>query len=165
MSFENLLRPASVAVVGASADPAKVGHAVLANLVAGEFQGPIYPVNPRPGEILGLRTNPSLGTVPGPVDLAVVVVPRDKVIPVLQEASTPACAVWMGGLDVSEGVRLLNEGRVPVFETPERAVNTLMYMFQYSRNLELLQETPPNSPPELHFDRQRARAIVQAGLS
>ncbi len=87
-----------------------------------------------------------------------------ELVPVIQGSRTPACAVWMGGLDVAEGIRTLNEAGVPVFETPERAVNTLMYMFQYSRNLELLQETPPNLPSNLWFDRKRARAIVEASL-
>ena len=88
-----------------------------------------------------------------------------ELIPIIQDAHTPACAVWMGGADVAEGVRILNEAGVPVFETPERAVNTLMYMYRYSHNLGLLQETPPNFPANLHFDRGRARAIVEAALS
>ncbi|MEW6489150.1 MAG: bifunctional acetate--CoA ligase family protein/GNAT family N-acetyltransferase [Thermodesulfobacteriota bacterium] len=87
-----------------------------------------------------------------------------EIIPVIQESKTPACAVWMGGMDVAEGIRILNEAGVPVFETPERAVNTLMYMYRYTKNLELLQETPPNLPPNLWFDRKRARAIVEASL-
>ncbi|MBI5014052.1 MAG: GNAT family N-acetyltransferase [Deltaproteobacteria bacterium] len=87
-----------------------------------------------------------------------------EVIPAIQAAKTPACAVWMGGKIVAEGVRILNEGAIPVFETPERAVNTLMYMHRYSHNLELLQETPPNFPSNLHFDRDRARAIVRSAL-
>jgi acetyltransferase len=91
-------------------------------------------------------------------------VARD-IVPVIQESETPACAVWMGGQDVAEGIRVLNEAGVPVFETPERAVGTLMYMHRYTRNLELLQETPPNLPTDLHFDRKRARAIVDAALS
>ncbi|GAB4266498.1 MAG: bifunctional acetate--CoA ligase family protein/GNAT family N-acetyltransferase [Deferrisomatales bacterium] len=87
-----------------------------------------------------------------------------QVVPVVQASGTPACAVWMGGLDVAEGIRILNEAGVPVFETPERAVNTLMYMHRYTKHLELLQETPPNLPTTLYFDRARARAIVDASL-
>ncbi len=87
-----------------------------------------------------------------------------EIVPVIQASETPACAVWMGGKDVAEGIRLLNEAGVPVFETPERAVNTMMYMHRYSWNLELLQETPPNLPKNLFFDRARARAIVGAAL-
>ena len=87
-----------------------------------------------------------------------------EIVPVIQASDTPACAVWMGGKDVAEGIRLLNGAGVPVFETPERAVNTMMYMHRYSWNLELLQETPPNLPQNLFFDRARARAIVDAAL-
>lgn len=86
------------------------------------------------------------------------------VITALRESKTPSCAVWMGGADVAEGVRLLNEAGIPTYETPERAVATLMYMAQYSHNLELLQETPANFPTNIHFDRDRARAIVSAAL-
>ena len=54
MSLDALLTPASVAVVGASRTPGKVGHDILANLVAGGFAGRILPVNPAAREILGL---------------------------------------------------------------------------------------------------------------
>ena len=46
-SVHNVLHPTSVAVIGASTDPSKIGHAVLANLLRGNFTGPVYPVNPR----------------------------------------------------------------------------------------------------------------------
>ncbi len=79
--------PQSVAVVGASRDPRKLGYAVLRNIVTHGFPGQIYPVNPKANQILGLSCYPRIGEVPGPVDLAVVVVPGHLVPQVLQECS------------------------------------------------------------------------------
>ncbi|MBD3391408.1 MAG: CoA-binding protein [Chitinivibrionales bacterium] len=87
MSFEKLLTPQSVAVVGASANPSKVGHAVLNNILAGGFEGDIYPINPKGGEILGRRCFTSLAEVPGSIDLALVIIKRDLVLPVLKECA------------------------------------------------------------------------------
>jgi acetyltransferase len=85
MSFEKLLKPQSVAVVGASSKPGKVGYEVLNNIINDGFAGQIYPINPGSAEILGKKCYKSLSEVPGSVDLAVVVVPRNGVIPVLEE--------------------------------------------------------------------------------
>ena len=48
----------------------------------------------------------------------------------------------MGARDVAAGINILNEAGVPTVETPEEAVDTFMEMYSYTRNLELLQETP-----------------------
>lgn len=69
--------PNAVAVIGASENPEKLGHAVVRNLVEGGYAnvGKVYPINPKSQEILGLPTFPSVLDVPGPVDLAVIVIP------------------------------------------------------------------------------------------
>lgn len=85
MSFEKLLRPQSVAVVGASSEPGKVGYEILNNVIQDGFAGEIYPINPKAPEILGKKCYKSLTEVPGAVDLAVVVIKRDLVIPILKE--------------------------------------------------------------------------------
>lgn len=77
--------PKSVAVVGASEDPSKVGGSVLANLRAGGFAGRIIPVNLRGGIVQGLAAVPSLLDVDGAVDVAVLAVPAPAVLPVLKE--------------------------------------------------------------------------------
>ncbi|BES82351.1 acetate--CoA ligase family protein [Pyrodictium abyssi] len=82
---EVFFRPRGVAVVGASRVPGKVGYTVLRNLKS-MYQGPVYPVNPRAREILGLPAYPSLLEVPDPVDLAVVAVPARAVPRVVEEA-------------------------------------------------------------------------------
>jgi acetyl coenzyme A synthetase (ADP forming)-like protein len=73
--------PASVAVIGASTNPTKLGHAVVKNLVDGGFSkvGKVYPVNPGAEEILGLKTYASVLDIPEPVELAVIVIPYQHV--------------------------------------------------------------------------------------
>jgi 3-hydroxypropionyl-CoA synthetase (ADP-forming) len=70
-SLLNFFKAKSVAVVGASATPGKIGHEVLRNLAKYEYRGRVYPVNPSPEPILGLETYRSILDVPETVDLAV----------------------------------------------------------------------------------------------
>lgn len=78
-SVSRLLSPASVAVVGASRRPGTIGHELLRNLLAYEFQGAVYPVNPAATSVAGVRAYASMADIPDPVDLAVVVVPAPAV--------------------------------------------------------------------------------------
>jgi acetyl coenzyme A synthetase (ADP forming)-like protein len=82
--LETLLYPKAVAVIGASRNPEKVGHAVLANLVNGGFKGTIVPVNPSIEEILGLKCYKSPGDYKNPIDLGIVVVGGQYVKDALQ---------------------------------------------------------------------------------
>ncbi len=84
-SIARLLAPHSVAVIGASSDRTKLGHAVLANLLRGDFAGPVYPVNPEAVSINGVRAYPSVTEIPDPVDLAVVTVPAATVAEVMTQ--------------------------------------------------------------------------------
>ncbi|HEY3315116.1 MAG TPA: CoA-binding protein [Bacillota bacterium] len=86
MGLERLFQAESVAVVGASATPGKLGHTILSNLIEGGFKGPIYPVNRKESEILGLKAYPNLLEIPADVDLMVVAVPSGVVLSVVQEA-------------------------------------------------------------------------------
>ncbi len=78
--------PRSIAVIGASADPQKLGNAVLVNLIESGFPGEIYPINLKENEILDLKAYPSVLDVPSPVDLVVIVVPGRFVVDVLEES-------------------------------------------------------------------------------
>lgn len=80
-------RPRSVAVIGASRDPKHIGYRLLEAITVNRFQGPVYPVNPHAAEIAGVRAYPSVRAVAGPVDLAIVAVPRDRVLPVVEECA------------------------------------------------------------------------------
>lgn len=79
--LDALFRPKSVALIGASAHPEKMGHIALRNLSAGKFR--LYPVNPNESKILGLKCYPSVLDIPGGIDLAIVSLPaRASVEPV-----------------------------------------------------------------------------------
>lgn len=77
--LKSLFEPEGVAVVGASREPAKVGHSVLKNLIQFGFQGGIYPVNPKASEVLSLKAYPSVDAINHPCDLAVVAIPARAV--------------------------------------------------------------------------------------
>jgi acetyl coenzyme A synthetase (ADP forming)-like protein len=84
-SLDPILRPKSIAVIGASRNPNTIGWHILDNLLEHGFRGPVYPVNPNAGAIHSIQAYPSISAVPGPVDLAVVVVPKEHVIGVARE--------------------------------------------------------------------------------
>lgn len=83
--LEMFFAPRSVAVVGAAREPGKLGYGVLSNLLQYGYEGQVYPINPKATEILGLQAYPSVLDVPGPIDLAVVVVPNRFVLDVMQQ--------------------------------------------------------------------------------
>jgi acetyl coenzyme A synthetase (ADP forming)-like protein len=76
----SILRPRSIAVIGASRHPNTIGYQILDNLIRYGFTGPLYPVNPKATVIHSIRAYPSVGDIPDPVDLAVIVVPRELVL-------------------------------------------------------------------------------------
>ncbi|MCX6691820.1 MAG: acetate--CoA ligase family protein [Methanoregula sp.] len=82
--ISGLLTIKSIAVVGASPEPNKVGYSILRNLLT--FPGSLYPVNPKHPTILGRKSYPALGSIPGPVDIAVVSVPSRIVPQIVKEA-------------------------------------------------------------------------------
>jgi acetyl coenzyme A synthetase (ADP forming)-like protein len=75
--IDTFFNPHSVAVIGASANPEKLGYAVVKNLLDGGYakQGKVYPINPTARDILGFRVYPSVLDVPDSIDLAVIVIP------------------------------------------------------------------------------------------
>ncbi len=77
--------PHSIAVIGASRDPASIGGRLFANLLNGDFTGPVYPVNPGTNVVRSVRAYPSITAIPDPVDLAFIVVPARHVIDVARE--------------------------------------------------------------------------------
>jgi acetate---CoA ligase (ADP-forming) len=84
-ALRRVLYPRSVAVVGASEKPGAVGTAVVRNLLAGSFPGPIYPVNPSAGTIQSLTAYPTVDSIPGLVDLAIIAVPSKHVLEVVEQ--------------------------------------------------------------------------------
>jgi acetyl coenzyme A synthetase (ADP forming)-like protein len=86
-SLRPFFQPKSVAVVGASRDPSSIGYRILEALVLNRFQGPLYPINPRATVVGCFRAYPSVRGLPEPVDLAIVAVPRDAVMGVVDDCA------------------------------------------------------------------------------
>lgn len=84
--LEGFFSPQSIAVIGASDTPGRIGYAVLRNLVAGGFKGRIYPVNPDQQKVNGLRAFPTLSRIDETVDLAVVASAAESVPGLIEEA-------------------------------------------------------------------------------
>ncbi|MBI4021251.1 MAG: CoA-binding protein [Candidatus Aenigmarchaeota archaeon] len=98
--MDDFFSPRSVAIIGASRNPAKVGHVVFRNFIEGPYKGKIYPINPNTPELFGYRCYSSVLHVPGPVDLAVITVPAPLVLPVLEECGKkriPAAIIISAG--------------------------------------------------------------------
>jgi acyl-CoA synthetase (NDP forming) len=68
--LERLFYPRSVAVIGASKNPKKIGYELVSNILSGGFEGRLYPVNPEGADVVGLKSYTSIKLVPGEVDLA-----------------------------------------------------------------------------------------------
>ncbi len=85
MDLQAFFEPRTVAVIGASDKPGKIGHTVVANMLGAGFAGRLIPVNPKGGTIEGLPVTTSAGDLPKGLDLAVIAVPRDAVLPALRE--------------------------------------------------------------------------------
>ncbi|NTU47742.1 MAG: acetate--CoA ligase family protein, partial [Syntrophobacteraceae bacterium] len=117
--LDAILRPGSVAVIGASATPGKLGHEVLKNIQDGGFQGAVYPINPKAESILNLSCYSSIGETPEPPDLAVVIIPARLVPQAVRECGergVNAAVIITGGF--SETGR---EGEVLQRQTAEAA--------------------------------------------
>ncbi len=98
--LKNFFEPESVAVIGASKTPGKAGHEILKNLLANEYEGKIYPVNPAEEEIMGIKSFPSLREIKEKIDLAVFIVPAEKTLAPLRECAAkrvPAVIISSGG--------------------------------------------------------------------
>jgi acetate---CoA ligase (ADP-forming) len=83
-SLDLLFRPRAVAVIGASRDRRSVGGAILHNLLSFEFQGQVFPVNPKASVVHSLKCYASVEDIPDPVDMAVIAVPKPHVLGVLE---------------------------------------------------------------------------------
>lgn len=83
--LKNFFNPKSIAVVGASRTPGKVGYDILKNIIQYGYQGSVYPVNPGATEILGVKAYPSLLDLADKIDLAIIVVPSRNVLETIEQ--------------------------------------------------------------------------------
>jgi acetyltransferase len=85
MKLDSVFNPRSVAIIGASRTPGKVGNIITTNIIESGYKGEIYPINPNSNEILGLKCYPSIIDVSGAVDIAVLAIPARYVVDVAEE--------------------------------------------------------------------------------
>jgi acetyl coenzyme A synthetase (ADP forming)-like protein len=142
MDLKPLFKPRSVAVIGASRSPEKVGHIILQNFIKAGYDGKIYPINPNADEILGFRAYKSIRSVKVGIDLAVIAIPAEGVPAALEEcgkAGVKSAIVVSGGFtevgraDLQEsitktaqkyGIVLIGPNCLGIMDTRSR-VNTL----------------------------------------
>ncbi len=108
-----LLHPRSVAVIGASSKPGKIGNEILRLLVSNGYRGRIYPVNPRGGEAYGIRFYTSIDELPGDIDLALIALPGEQAVDSLEAMATRglgAAVIYASGF--AEQGRAELEGRI-----------------------------------------------------
>jgi acetyl coenzyme A synthetase (ADP forming)-like protein len=91
-SMNRIMKPASIAVIGASAEAGKIGNSVMKNLVNGGYAGEIHPINPKADEILDRKAYASITDVPGEVDVAVFAIPAKFVPAALEEVGKKGAA-------------------------------------------------------------------------
>jgi acyl-CoA synthetase (NDP forming)/RimJ/RimL family protein N-acetyltransferase len=109
-SMRHLLEPTSVAVIGASRKPGRVGHAILRNIVSAGFAGRVFAVNPHAKSVLGIQCVPAVTDLPEPPDVAVIAVPPASVNAVAEDCGrrgVRALVVVTAGIAPENGARLL----------------------------------------------------------
>ncbi|HJS42511.1 MAG TPA: acetate--CoA ligase family protein [Gemmatimonadales bacterium] len=111
-SLDPILKPRSIAVVGASRMSNTIGHQIFANLLRYGFTGAVYPVNPNAASIQSVRAYPSIGALPEAIDLAIIAVPKERVLDVVRscgQAGVKGLVVISAGFREIGGVGLDRE--------------------------------------------------------
>jgi hypothetical protein len=112
-NLDRLFRPASIAVIGASQRPNCIGSALMDNLLGGEFQGRLFPINSKHSQIMGLPAAPAIGALDARIDLAVVAVPIDQVPKVIGQCAAAevktAIVISAGGKETGAPGRAIEE--------------------------------------------------------
>jgi acyl-CoA synthetase (NDP forming) len=126
-SLDLLFEPQNVAIVGASQTPHKAGNDVIKNIMANEFGGKLYLVNPKGGEILGHRVYPSIQDLPDRIDLAIIILPASATPQAIRDcAGKGAKAVVLaasGFAEVDKQGEILQEETIQAIrETGVRAI-------------------------------------------
>ncbi len=104
-----LVVPRSIAVIGASTNASKSGGVLFSNLLRGNFNGALYPINPNAAEVMGKKAYPSLAAVPEKVDLVFIVLPRNHVETAVNQCieagARSACIITAGFSEASDSGR------------------------------------------------------------
>jgi acetyl coenzyme A synthetase (ADP forming)-like protein len=134
-AMNRIMKPDSVAVIGASAEEGKIGNSVMKNLINGGYQGAIYPVHPKAEQIEGLKAYKSVKEIDGPIDVAVFAIPAPLVPGALRECGEkriPGAVLIPSGFaetgNVAEQEELQRIGR----EYDVRLMGPNIYGFYYT---------------------------------
>jgi acetate---CoA ligase (ADP-forming) len=106
-SIAPLFRPRTIAVVGASRRADSIGHEIVHNLVTDGFAGAVFPVNPKASSVCSIRAYPSVTDLPDALDVAVIAVPKERVIDVAEECGAAGAK---GLIVISAGFREVGPG-------------------------------------------------------
>lgn len=104
--LDPIFAPKSVAVVGASTTPGKVGHDIFVNILKSDYQGTLFPVNPKAGAVKCVKAYPSLAELPEAADLAIIILPPKAALAAVDEAAAKGIK---GIVIVSAGFREIGE--------------------------------------------------------
>ena len=147
--MNRIMRPNSVAVIGASVEEGKIGNSVMKNLINGGYQGKIYPIHPKADEIMGRKAYKSVKDVPGTVDVAVFAIPAKFVAQALAECGEkkiPGAVLIPSGFaetgnvegqkEIQEigrkyGVRLMGPNIYGYYYTPKNLCATFCTPYDY----------------------------------
>ncbi len=180
--LDKIFNPRTIAVIGASNRPHTIGYALVNNLIGKGYPGTVYPVNLNEYSIQGVRCYSQVGDISDPVDLAIIAIPAPGVAEVVRqcgEAGVGGAVVISAGFTErgSEGQALSEDilcaarpygfegkGKVPLYHFPESAVDVFLKMYQYTKNIELLYETPSTIPAEFSPDVELARCLLDRAI-
>ncbi|HVN24245.1 MAG TPA: bifunctional acetate--CoA ligase family protein/GNAT family N-acetyltransferase [Syntrophorhabdales bacterium] len=88
----------------------------------------------------------------------------EAVAAIAKNAHKPLITTWMGSKNIEEGREILKEHNIPTYETPEEAIKTVLYMYRYKRNLELLYETPDELPVDQAPPKNHLKVFIRKTL-
>jgi acyl-CoA synthetase (NDP forming) len=145
-----LFAPRSIAIIGASNDPTRIGGRPIAALRQGGFAGEIYPVNPTRAEVQGIRAYHSVGDIPGGIDCAIVAVGADLAVPAIEACAArgvKSAVIFSAGFAEAAapgpdrqariskvaraaGMRMVGPNCLGLFHTPSRTYLTFSALFQ-----------------------------------
>ncbi|MGH3385265.1 MAG: acetate--CoA ligase family protein [Nocardioidaceae bacterium] len=183
-AMNRIMKPKSIAVIGASNEDGKIGNSVMKNLINGGYQGEIHPVNPKSDEILGKPAFKSITDVPGDVDVAVFAVPAKFVAAALEECGAkgvagailiPSGFAETGNQELQDevvaigrktGVRLLGPNIYGYYYTPENLCATFCTPYDVKGSVALSSQSGGIGMAILGFSRSTkmgVSAIVGVG--
>jgi len=114
---------------------------------------------------LNAREINGLLIISAPQALADTAEVADALVDLIRQKPIPIITSWVGGGDMHKGREIFNQAGIPTFDSPERAVRAFMDIYRFSQNIELLQQIPSRLSKRLEFDHQKAKALIQTGLS